>query len=249
MGRITWVTHYTGLHKIPSALESDIFERSYGLEKAMAPHRSTLAWKIPWTEEPGGLQSKGSLRVRYNWATSLSLFTFLHWRSKWHPTPVFLPGESRERGAWWAAVYGVTQSRTRLKRLSSSSSSMQLGIWHVLFISPYPAPTSSLLLHTEVENHWWRANLSSLTEKSSAQNYKYLVTVQFSGMAEYKPSDYVSIIPTSVSLLQSYLLNTFLKMYFLILCFNKQGILNTNWLFRLLQCLELNILNINYGEH
>ena len=66
-----------------------------GLEKAMAPHSSTLAWKIPWMEEPGGLQSMGSLRVRHDWATSLSLFTFMHWRMKWQPTPVFLPGESR----------------------------------------------------------------------------------------------------------------------------------------------------------
>ena len=56
-------------------------------EKAMAPHSSTLAWKIPWTEEPGGLQSMGSQRVRHDWATSLSLFTFMHWR-QWQPTPV-----------------------------------------------------------------------------------------------------------------------------------------------------------------
>ena len=55
--------------------------------------------------------------------TSLSLFTFMHWRRKWQPTPVFLPGESQGWGAWWAAVYGVAQSRTRLKQLSSSSSS------------------------------------------------------------------------------------------------------------------------------
>ena len=61
----------------------------------MAPHSSTLAWKIPWTEEPGRLQSMGSLRVRHDWETSLSLFTFMHWRRKWQPTPVFLPGESR----------------------------------------------------------------------------------------------------------------------------------------------------------
>ena len=91
-------------------------------EKAMAPHSSTPAWKIPWTEGPGRLQSMGSLRVRHDWATSLSLFTFIHWRRKWQPTPVFLPGELRDRGAWWAAVYGVAQSWTRLKRLSSSSS-------------------------------------------------------------------------------------------------------------------------------
>ena len=56
-----------------------------GPEKAMASHSSTLAWEIPWTEEPGGLQSTGSLRVRHNWATSLSLHTFMHWRRKWQP--------------------------------------------------------------------------------------------------------------------------------------------------------------------
>ena len=68
-------------------------------EKAMAPHSSTLAWKIPWMEEPGGLQSIGSLRVGHDWATSLSLFTFMHWRGKWQPTPVFLPGESQGWGS------------------------------------------------------------------------------------------------------------------------------------------------------
>ena len=140
------------------------------VEKAMAPHSSTLAWKIPWMEEPGGLQSMGSQRVGHDWVTSLSIFTFMHWRRKWQPSPVFLPGEShgwrsliscspwdreesdmteqfhfqfslscigegngnpvqcsclenpRDGGAWWAAVYGVTQSWTRLKRLNSSSS-------------------------------------------------------------------------------------------------------------------------------
>ena len=68
-------------------------------EKAMAPHSSTLAWKIPWMEEPGRLQSMGSLGVGHDWATSLSLFTFTHWRRKWKPTPVFLPGESQGQGS------------------------------------------------------------------------------------------------------------------------------------------------------
>ena len=90
-----------------------------GLEKAMASHSSTLAWKIPWMEEPGRLQSMGWQRVGHDWATSLSLFTCMHWRRKWQPTPVFLPGESQGWG--WAAVYGFSQSQTRLKRLSSSS--------------------------------------------------------------------------------------------------------------------------------
>ena len=74
---------------------------------------STLAWKIPWTEEPGRLQTMGSLRVGHDWATSLSLFTFMHWRRKWQPTPVFLPGESQGR---WSLVgcclWGRTESDT-----------------------------------------------------------------------------------------------------------------------------------------
>ena len=81
--------------------------------KAMAPHSSTLAWKIPWTKEPSGLQSMGSLRVGHDWATSLSLFTFIHWRREWQPTPVFLPGESQ---GWWSLVgcrlWGRTESDT-----------------------------------------------------------------------------------------------------------------------------------------
>ena len=138
-------------------------------EQAMAAHSSTLAWRIPWMEEPGRLQSMGSLRVRHDWLTSLSLFTFMHWRRQWQPTPVFLPGESQEqrsllschlwthssilawripgteepvelpsmnllqcsclenprnRGACWAAVYGVAQSQTRLTWLSSSLADM-----------------------------------------------------------------------------------------------------------------------------
>ena len=77
-----------------SALSYFLFSYIAILEKAMAPHFSTLAWKIPRMEEPGRLQSMGSLRVGHNWVTSLSLFTFMHWRKKWQPTPVFLPGES-----------------------------------------------------------------------------------------------------------------------------------------------------------
>ena len=142
----------------------------------MASHSSTLAWKIPWTEEPVGLQSMGSLRVGHDWATSLSLFTFMHWRRNWQPTPLFLPGVSqgrrslvgcclwgctesdtteqlhfhfslscigegtgnplhcsclenpRDGGAWWAAVYGVAQSRTRLKQVSSRINTANLNV-------------------------------------------------------------------------------------------------------------------------
>ena len=80
-------------------------------EKAMAPHSSTLAWKIPWTEEPGRLQSMGSRRVRHDWATSFLLFTFMHWRRKWQPTPVFLPGESQGRESLVGCrLWGRTES-------------------------------------------------------------------------------------------------------------------------------------------
>ena len=88
----------------------DYWENS---EKAMAPHSSTLAWKIPCTEEPGRLQSKGSLRVGHDRATSLSLFTFMHWRRKWQHTPVFLPGESRGQGSLVGChLWGCRESDT-----------------------------------------------------------------------------------------------------------------------------------------
>ena len=95
---------------------------AYLMERAMARHSSTLAWKIPWMEEPGGLQSMGLLRVGHDWPTSLSLFTFMHWRRKWQPTPVFLPGESQGQRSLVGYDLWGPQSRTRLKRLSSSSS-------------------------------------------------------------------------------------------------------------------------------
>ena len=79
----------------------------------MAPHSSTLAWKIPRTEEPGRLQSMGSRRVGHDWATSLSLFTFMHWRRKWQPTPVSLLGESQGwEGLEACHLWGHTESDT-----------------------------------------------------------------------------------------------------------------------------------------
>ena len=83
------------------------------LKKAMATHSSTLAWQIPWMEEPGRLQPMGSLRVRHDWATALSLFTFMHWRRKWHSTPMFLPGESQGWGSLVGChVWGRTEVDT-----------------------------------------------------------------------------------------------------------------------------------------
>ena len=90
-------------------------------EKAMARHSSILAWKIPWTEEPGRLQSTGLLRVGHDWATSLSLSCI----GEGNGNPLQCSCLENPRGGevWWAAVYEVIQSRTLLKWLSSSSSS------------------------------------------------------------------------------------------------------------------------------
>ena len=83
------------------------------LGEGHAPHFSTLAWKIPWAEEPGRLQSMGLLRVGHDWVTSLSLFTFMHWRRQWQPTPVFLPGESQGWGSLVGCrLRGRTESDT-----------------------------------------------------------------------------------------------------------------------------------------
>ena len=87
----------------------------------MAPHSSILAWKIPWMEEPGRLQSMGSLRVGHNWATSLSLSLSCIGEGNGNPLQCSCLENPRDRGVWWAAVCGVAQSRTRLKWLSSSS--------------------------------------------------------------------------------------------------------------------------------
>ena len=124
----------------------------------MAPHSSTLAWKIPWMEEPGRLQSMGSLRVRHGRVTTLSLFTFMRWRRKWQPTPVFLPGESQGRGSLMGCRHGVAQSRTRLKRPSSSSSSGCHGDYAVAVFACGPVCRRHSLLSglqsTQVPSAW-----------------------------------------------------------------------------------------------
>jgi len=102
-----------------------IFSYCENSEKAMAPHSSTLAWKIPWTEEPGRLQSMGSLESdtteRLHFHFSLSCIG----EGNGNPLQCSCLENPRDGGSWWAAVFGVAQNWTRLKQLSSSSSSMQ----------------------------------------------------------------------------------------------------------------------------
>ena len=118
-------------------LSIDSLSVQYGYLTPTMPSRRrqwhpTLAWKIPWAEEPGRLQSMGSQRVGHDWATWLSFFTFMHWRRKWQPLQCSCMENLRDGGAWWAAIYGVAQSRTRLKWLSSSMPSPVLYAWGIL---------------------------------------------------------------------------------------------------------------------
>ena len=92
----------------------------------MASHSSTLAWKIPWTEEHSRLQSMRSIRVGYDWVTSLSLFTFMHWRRKWQPAPVFLPGESQ---GWWSLVGSRLWGRTESDTTEATQQQQQHAKW------------------------------------------------------------------------------------------------------------------------
>ena len=137
--QMTWLTW---LPKIPKASTNKQLELIHELNKIFAYKISTQKWVVvlyTWRRQrqptpvvlPGkshgwrslvGCSPWGSW-VGHDWATSLSLFTFMHWRKKWQPTPVFCLENPRDGGAWWAAVYGVAQSQTWLKWLSSSSSS------------------------------------------------------------------------------------------------------------------------------
>jgi len=125
----------------------------------MATHSSILAWRIPWTEELGRLQSMGSLRIRHDWETSLSLFCI--GEGNGNPLQYSCLENPRDRGAWWAAVYGVTQSQTRLKQLSSSSSSS----------SP---PEQNLVFHTASPSH--QASGTSLLTSSTREHTEKIRT-------------------------------------------------------------------------
>ena len=95
----------------------------------MAPHSSTLAWKIPWTEEPGrqaavpGVTKSTAQRLHFHF--SLSCIG----EGNGDPLQCSCLENPRDGGAWWAAVYGVTQGWTRLKRLSSSSHAFKTVVW------------------------------------------------------------------------------------------------------------------------
>ena len=148
----------------------------------MAPHSSTLAWKIPWMEKPGRLQSMGLLRVRHDWATSLSLFTFMHWRRKWWPTPVYLPGESRGRGSlvdslgWHRVERDLAAAAARLSYQNRSRGLLHLGTF---------CHSTDCYMQWLSGSHWWwklakRGHLTLLSLPHTQRDLEALTSIRIS---------------------------------------------------------------------
>ena len=140
----------------------------YLSEKAMAPHSGTLAWKIPWMEEPGRLQSMGSQRVGHNRATSLSLFTFTHWRSKWQPTPVILHGESQGwRSLVGCRLWGRTESDTTE---ATQQQQQQQHLWsNTEYIPPHDCAEGSWMAGggASRDRFQWKSSSMTLAQRVS----------------------------------------------------------------------------------
>ena len=164
----------------------------------MAPHSSTLAWKIPWTEEPAGLQSMGSLRVGQDWETSLSRIG----EGNGNPLQCSCLKNPRDGGAWWAAIYGVAQSRTRLKWLSSSSNSFKFTSALYLLALFMLLPSSQCSSHSttcntsyttlslwQVTNQpkWeWRSNGRNKSEENSQAFHIFLLQISYKTLIIFK---------------------------------------------------------------
>jgi len=135
-------------HTYNSNVDAFDIVQEVSAEKVMAPHSSTLAWKLLWMEEPGKLQSMGSRRAGHDWVTSLSLSCIGEGNS--NPLQCSCLENPSDGGAWWVAIYGVPQSQTRLKRLSSSSSnkrSLRLSsVFFILFTLFYSSEVISTIL-------------------------------------------------------------------------------------------------------
>ena len=122
------------------------------LEKEMATHSSVLAWRNPWTQEPGGLQFTGSQRVRHGRLCFHFLLSCIG-EGNGHPLQCSCLENPRDGGAWWAAVYGVAQSQTRLKWLSSSSMSIRSVMPSNHLILSFPSPPAFNLSQESICYH------------------------------------------------------------------------------------------------
>ena len=134
----------------------------------MAPHSSTLAWKIPWTEEVGRLQSMGSLRSGQTEQLHFQFSLSCIGEGNGNLLQCSCLENLKDGGAWWASISGVAQSRTRLKQLSSSSSSVE--IWPVKGMQKhYPPLLSSftLLWHHRLDGHEFEQALGIVMDREA----------------------------------------------------------------------------------
>ena len=152
----------------------------------MASHSSTLARKIPCTEEPGRLQSMGLLRVGHDEATSLSLFTFMHWRRKWQPTAVFLPGESQGQGSLVGChLWGrresdtteVTQQQQQWQKESSNYCTYQLLLAYNLCFQLSPM---KILLTYICSNLYFLLSRSPITKAHLICPFNHCILILYS---------------------------------------------------------------------
>ena len=156
----------------------------------MAPHSSALAWRIPWVEEPGRLQSMGSIESdtteRLHFRFSLSCTG----EGNGNPLQCSCLENPRDGGALWASVYGVAQSQTRLKRLSSSSSRYsEMRISSLSSIPPSPSPTRAPGLWFHRTRYLVLSQLLSLRtpEKHQAQSSQSSPGVIWQGTDSWGP--------------------------------------------------------------
>ena len=137
----------------------------------MATHSSTLAWKIPWMEEARRLQSTGSLRVRHNRATSLSFFTFMHWRRKWQPTHSSIlawriPGTEEPSGLPSMGLHRVGHDRSDAAAAAAAAREMNAIVWQ--FEHSLPLPFFGLGMKTDLFSPGTTAKFSKFADISSA---------------------------------------------------------------------------------
>ena len=139
----------------------------------MAPHSSTLAWKIPWTEEPGGLQSVHGVATSRTWLSDFTFtFHFHALRRKWQPTPMFLPGDSKGRGSLVGCrLWGHTESDTTEATLAAAAAAA--AAWLLLELQKILQNHSKLLVSdvnvlcimhpcSVVSNSLWAHGLKSI---------------------------------------------------------------------------------------
>ena len=138
------------------------------MEKEMATHSSTLAWKIPWMGDPGRLQSMGWQRVGHNWGTSLSFFysSLLEKEMATHSCPCL--ENPMNRGAWWATVYGVAMDMTN----TNTHTHIHTIRWHEVKLRGNSTYFRYLLIINE------KANLlrNFLNSESNTSKYKQKTT-------------------------------------------------------------------------